>query len=98
MVLIATAQSTMSADVRANSHSIRALMIRARQRGARIVHFPEGALSGYSKSEVPDWTAFNWAVIREELESIAACAGELGLWTVVGCAHQLSNPHRPHNS
>jgi predicted amidohydrolase len=98
MVLIATAQSAMSTDVRLNGQSIRALMTEARENGARIVHFTEGALSGYSKSEVPHWTAFNWAVIREELQNIAVRAGELGLWTVLGCAHRLSDPHRPHNS
>jgi predicted amidohydrolase len=98
MMLIATAQSPISADVRCNGRFIRELMQQARDHGARIVHFAEGALSGYSKSEVRDWTAFDWAAIREQLTQIASSAREFGIWVVVGCSHRLSEPHRPHNS
>jgi predicted amidohydrolase len=98
MTLIATAQSPISADVRSNGRDIRELMREARDKNARIVHFTEGALSGYSKSEVCDWTAFDWTAIHDELGQIARRARELGIWVVLGCAHRLSEPHRPHNS
>jgi predicted amidohydrolase len=95
---IATAQSPISGNVRENGRRIRDLMQSARERNARLVHFPEGALSGYAKSEVSDWRAFDWPAIRNELESIARTAGELDIWVVVGCAHHLSHGNRPHNS
>lgn len=98
MISIAAAQSLITANVRENGRGIRDLMQRAREQNARLVHFTEGALSGYSRSEVTEWRSFDWAAIREELEAIAAWAGELGLWAVVGCAHRLSWQNRPHNS
>jgi len=68
--------------------------------GARLVHFAEGALSGHAKSQITsrDWAAFDWPTLRQELETTAALAGELGIWVAVGSAHRLSPPHRPHNS
>jgi predicted amidohydrolase len=45
-----------------------------------------------------DWTRCAWDVLREELDEVAALAGELRLWTVLGSVHRLTEPHRPHNS
>lgn len=68
-------------------------------RGARIVHFTEGgAASGYAKSQIGDWQAVDWQLLREELEATAALARELALWVVLGSNHRLTPPHRPHNS
>lgn len=66
--------------------------------GARLAHFPEGFLSGYAVANVNTWEDVDWAVVREELEHVAALAGELGIWVVLGSAHPLTAPHRPHNS
>lgn len=85
----------------------RSLMIAAAAQGARLIHFGEGALCSPSKrilSSDParlaaaDWTRFDWAAQRAELESIAQQAAQLRLWTVLGAVHPLSDPHRPHNS
>lgn len=84
--------------MRQNGAAIRRLMRRAARSGARLIHFPEGALSGYAKSEVPDWRAFDFEGIAEELAIVMELAGTLGLWVVLGSAHRLSLPHRPHNS
>ena len=73
-------------------------MRRAKAAGARLAHFPEGALTGYAKHQIHDWGAVDWDAVREEFESTAALAGELELWVVVGGAHRLTGPHRPHNS
>ena len=45
-----------------------------------------------------DWSRCRWDVLRQELGSVARLARELRLWTVLGCAHRLTPPHRPHNS
>jgi predicted amidohydrolase len=97
-LMIATAQSHVSADVRANGREIRTLMRQVRLGGASLVHFSEGALSGYSKSQIKDWGGVDWGALGDELRRTAALAGELGLWVVIGCAHRLTPPHRPHNS
>jgi predicted amidohydrolase len=97
-ITIATAQSHISADVRENGREIRSLMEQAREGGAAIVHFPEGALSGYTKSQIKSWDDVDWEALLCEKRLVAECARQLGLWVVVGCNHRLSPPHRPHNS
>lgn len=87
---------------------IRRLMRAAREAGARLVHFPEGAIccpgkrvmSSLGRGEIgaSDWNRMDWEVLRAETDAIRELALELGLWTVFGSVHQLSQPHRPHNS
>jgi predicted amidohydrolase len=95
---LATAQIEISADVRRNGSAMRRFMTKAARGGARLVHFPEGAVSGYVKSQIKSWDAVDWNALREELEQIAETAGKLGIWTVFGANHRLTPPNRPHNS
>lgn len=66
--------------------------------GARLAHFPEGFLPGCGVENVAGWDDVDRAVVRHELEEVAALAGELGIWVVLGSAHPLTPSHRPHNS
>lgn len=99
-IIIATAQSYISKDVRENGSEIRRLMTLAYKQGARVINFPEGAMSGYvgKSAQIEDWQEVDWEVLREELEETRKLARELKLWVALGCNHQLSEPHRPHNS
>ena len=97
-ITVATASSLVTPDVRGNGEHMRKLMRAAGAAGARLVHFPEGALSGYVKQQVEEWRSVDWAELRSECEAIAALAGQLGLWTAFGCNHRLTPPNRPHNS
>ena len=91
-----------------SGRAMRRLMREARRAGARIVHFPEGAIcspnkrimsiSGPEKVGPSDWGRVEWAVLREELDAARNLARELGLWTVFGSVHQLTQPRWPHNS
>lgn len=100
-IRIATAQSEVTTDARANGRSVRSLMHQAAHAGARLIHFPEGAASGYpsgaGKQDLADWNV-DWTALREELEETAALARQLGLWVVLGSNRPLTPPHRPHNS
>ncbi|WP_105402316.1 carbon-nitrogen hydrolase family protein [Neorhizobium sp. T7_12] len=97
-----------AAELRASGEEMRRLMREARQAGARVIHFPEGAtcspdkhiMSSTGRDPVgpSDWSRFEWAVLREELEATRALARELGLFAVIGSVHQLTEPHWPHNS
>ncbi|WP_419904944.1 carbon-nitrogen hydrolase family protein [Kiloniella sp.] len=98
LLCLATAQSSISADVCANGSQIRALMREASEKGARIIHFPEAALSGYPKAQIKDWQEVDWTALEEELASIEREAARLGIWVVLGCNHRLESPKRPHNS
>ena len=97
-ITIATCQPSASADPRVNGAEVRRMLRESAAAGARLAHFPEGQLSGYAKEQVADWADVDWAVVRDELEQVAALAGELGIWVVLGSAHPLSPPHLPHNS
>ena len=95
---IAVAQSVIAPDVRENGRRVRDMMSEAKAASCRLVHFPEGALSGYVKSQITDWADVDWSALREELDAVAAHAAHLELWTVLGCNHRLTPPNRPHNS
>jgi predicted amidohydrolase len=97
-----------SDELRASGRDIRRLMREAQTSGARLIHFPEGAtcsphklvmsVDGPETVGASDWDRFDWDVLHQELTATAALSRELKLWRVVGSVHQLSAPHRPHNS
>lgn len=95
---IAIAQLPITGDARQNGRKVRAAMEDAADDGARLIQFPEGMLSGYAKNPIQDWAEVNWQVVRDELKQVMALAAELKLWVVLGSAHPLTPPHRPHNS
>lgn len=97
-LVVATCQPAASTDPRANGAEVRRMLEEAAAAGARLAHFPEGFLSGYAVAEVSSWAGFDWALARREIEEVAALAGELGIWVVLGSAHPLTEPHLPHNS
>jgi predicted amidohydrolase len=84
---IAITQPTASADVRRNGQTARTLMHSAADMQARMVHFPEGFLSGYAKEQIADWDEVDWPAVRDELGQVAALAAELAIWVVLGSAH-----------
>lgn len=95
---MATCQPTASSDPRSNGAEVRRMLRVSAAAGARLAHFPEGFLSGYAVADVAAWEDVDWGAVREELEDVAALAGELGVWVVLGSAHPLTPPHWPHNS
>lgn len=113
-VRLAVAQTPVRDDprdveaLRSSGRQVRALMREASAQGARIVHFPEGAICFPNKLVMSvhgpdavgpaDWDRCQWPVLQTELAAIAKLARELRLWTVVASVHRLTEPNRPHNS
>lgn len=97
-IKIATAQSIVSRSVEQNGIEIRKLIKRGYLKGADIVHFCEGALSGYTKEQLGDSNQIDFQQIRKEIKKIQILSKELKIWVVFGCAHELSIGNRPHNS
>jgi predicted amidohydrolase len=95
---VATCQFPTSADIRSNFQYVAQLMQHAREQGADVAHFPEACLSGYAGADLESYAGFDWQLLRACAHQLLALAGELALWTVLGSAHQLSAPHKPHNS
>jgi predicted amidohydrolase len=96
--VIATAQMPISGNVHENAAHIRRYMRQAAIHNARLVHFPEGALTGYAKNPILSWEEVDWKATQHELESIMELARSLGMWVVLGAAHKLTPPNWPHNS
>nr|WSW42371.1 carbon-nitrogen hydrolase family protein [Streptomyces sp. NBC_01001]WSW63187.1 carbon-nitrogen hydrolase family protein [Streptomyces sp. NBC_00998] len=113
-VRLAVAQTPVREDPRdvdalhESGRQVRALMREASARGARIVHFPEGAIcfphklvmsvDGPDAVGPADWDRCQWPVLQAELAAIAELARELRLWTVIASVHRLTERNRPHNS
>jgi predicted amidohydrolase len=113
-IRMAVAQTSLLNDPRdisafhASGAEMRRLMEEAHMAGARLIHFPEGTtcwpnkriMSGNGPQEIgpSDWSRFEWGALREELTAIQRLGKQLKLWTVFGSVHQLTLPHRPHNS
>ena len=113
-VRLAVAQTTDHEDpadvdaLRCAGRDLRRMMREAREAGAKVIHFPEGAICSPNKYAVSadgpdrvgpaDWNRAAWDVLRAELAVTAELAGQLELWTVLGSVHRLTAPHRPHNS
>ena len=95
---LATCQFNVSADIAGNAAQIKRQMTRACRSGARVAHFPEGALSGYAGTDFVTFNGFDWGALRQATEEIAGHARDLGIWLVLGSAHQLSGDYKPHNS
>jgi len=97
-VRVGTCQFPISADIASNGAWIQKQMAEAQALGADIVHFPEGALSGYAGADRKSLDDFPWDQQREELEKILAVARRLHVWVILGVTHRLSGDHKPHNS
>ncbi|RKY07781.1 MAG: carbon-nitrogen hydrolase family protein [Planctomycetota bacterium] len=95
---VATCQFAVRADIRRNSRRICAYLAKARRAKADIVHFSECALSGYVSVDYDTFEGYDWDGLKEEAEKIVALAGKLKLWVVLGSAHRLTEPNKPHNS
>lgn len=95
-------------ELRTSGKEIRTLMQDARDAGAQLVHFQEGATcfpdkrilseNGPEEIGLADWSRFAWDVLKEELEETRQFAKKIGLWVVLGSVHPLTAPQRPHNS
>jgi predicted amidohydrolase len=97
-IRIGIAQPTLTSDPRVSGQKVRELMRRAAASGARLVQFPEGTLSGYAKEQIGGWEEIDFDEVRAQTEAVSRLAGELGVWVVLGSAHRLTEPNRPHNS
>ncbi len=95
---VATCQFDVSADIPANAAQIKRQMRLASRRGARVAHFPEGALSGYAGTDFATFDGFDWETLRQATGDITGTARSLGIWLVLGSAHQLTGANKPHNS
>ncbi|GAA0935776.1 carbon-nitrogen hydrolase family protein [Kribbella koreensis] len=97
-IRIAVAEPMITKDPAENGAKVRELMKVAAGHKARLIQFPEGQLSGFPNEQFQDWSEVDWPLVRDELDKIQKLAARLKLWVVLGSAHPLTPPNRPHNS
>jgi deaminated glutathione amidase len=98
VIRVATCQFPVSDRIEANLSYVRRQVRAAKQRGADVAHFPEGALSGYAGTDFETFAGFDWEALRRATAEVLGCARKAGIWVVLGSAHRLGDGHKPHNS
>jgi predicted amidohydrolase len=69
----------------------------AKTSGAHVLHFCEGALSGYAGTDFESFQGFDWPLLRSCSHQVMELAAQLGLWVLLGSSHPLGR-RKPHNS
>ena len=95
---VATCQFPIGSDVRMHLDYVARQIRTAKDRGADVAHFPEACLSGYAGVDLASYEGFDWTLLRECTQEVLDLARELRIWVVLGSAHRLTAPHKPHNS
>lgn len=95
---VATCQFPVSRDIASNARFVLRQMRQARDNGADVAHFCEGALSGYAGADFESFDEFDWPLLESSTRRILEAARELGLWVLLGSSHRLSRGRKPHNS
>jgi predicted amidohydrolase len=94
---VATCQFPVSADVNANAEHVKKYIQQAAANKADIVHFCEGALSGYAGTDFSSFEGFDWRRLRARTHEIMALAKQHNIWVVLGSAHYISEKEKPTN-
>lgn len=95
---LAVSNITTDSNPKVNRQRICQAAKNASARGARLILFAEGALSGYVKSQIKSWWHVDWIELENELNLVKECATEYGIFIVLGC-NQVYDPQlRPYNS
>ena len=95
---IAASQFSVEGEIAANRAQILAQIAEAARREARLVHFSEAALSGYAGVDLESFAGFDWEALEQATRDICREAAEHRVWVILGSAHRLSSPNKPHNS
>lgn len=95
---VATCQFAVSSSLRRNAEHIVAQIRISAEAGARIVHFPESALTGYLGRDHDSWTRIDPAELTDLSAQISAEAANARVWVLLGSLHILSEGRLPHNS
>jgi predicted amidohydrolase len=70
----------------------------ARDRDADVAHFPEACLLGYAGVDFASHEGFDWPLLEGCVQRVLDLARESRIWVLLGSAHRLTAPHKPHNS
>ncbi|MDA1264177.1 MAG: carbon-nitrogen hydrolase family protein [Planctomycetota bacterium] len=95
---VASAQFPVSADLAQNADHVRTQIAEAAAGGARLIAFPETALSGYTPTEFPSLATFDWDALTGHTASVADMARTHAIWVLVGSIVASEDSTRPFNT
>src|SRR5436305_7892737 len=85
-------------ELAANREQIRSYLARAAGEGARLVVFPECALTGYCFDSLAEALPFGEALPGPMTDALAADCRRLGVWAVVGLLERPAGEDRVFNA
>ena len=94
---VATSQFPVGDDLQLNTNYVLRQMRQAKTSGAHVVHFCEGALSGYAGTDFDTFQGFDWSLLRSCSRQVMALAAELRIWVLLGSSHSLPGRRKPHD-
>jgi len=95
---VATCQFAVSGSIKRNAGQIAKFLQRAKKAKADVVHFSECSLSGYAVFDFNPFRGYDWDLLKQETIKIMSLAAKYGIWVILGSAHRLTKPNKPHNS
>jgi len=98
LLKIATCQFAVGGSIRRNARRITDFISKAKKAKADVVHFSECALSGYAVFDFNPHQGYDWELLKAKTEKIMSLAAKCKIWVILGSAHRLTEPNKPHNS
>ena len=96
---VATCQFPVGSDVRKSLEYVARRIRTAKDWGVDVAHLPEACLSHYAGvDDLAPSESFEWARLRVCTQKVLDLARESRIWVVLGSAHRLTAPRKPHNS
>ena len=95
-IKIATSQFPVSVDIEKNKFHIIRQIKEGASNGADVIHFPESSLSGHAGIDFDSFENYDWTLLKSATLEIMAAAKAFSIWVILGSAHRLTNPNKPH--
>lgn len=83
-MIIAAYQFAVTGNIRDNLNRIRSAILQAAKAGARLLVFPECALTGYPPRDLPSSAAVDFAALDEAHEALQALSDRHQMYLIVG--------------
>lgn len=81
---LAVAQFPVSGDVARNLAFMTRQIRQSAEQKSQLVHFPEGALTGYLSTDFPSFAELDWDAVARAEQALARAAVESKVWIVFG--------------
>ena len=97
-ISVATCHFPVDAEVGRNEQYVETQILRARELGADVAHFPEAGFAGYAGIDFKSYRGFDWPRLEAATRHVLDLARQARLWVILGSTHRLTGRHKPHDS